>query len=334
MVFDPKSKVDDEDLVAYLASSSSESEDELVAEENAKELEQSSQKDRLSKYRSLLEGIEESKNKEKDDDVQMEITWGVGLKKKTEELVKKKNEEKIAKDRTPWEEMLAKQKEKRKQKRKEKTKKASHESDDESDKPFSDDDVDVDLNDDFFKDEVVSSSSKKREKQNKFETKAPDEEANKAALELLMMDDDDNKSHFSLKKIMADSTEKSKKKRKGKKIQETKSVADNFEINVNDDRFSALFSSHHFNVDPSDPNYKKTNAMEKIITEKLKRRPPMKKSDQIVGKNDPSVIEDSTAETLGPDNSAKEKFELQSLVKSIKRKAENMKNVAKQKKLK
>jgi hypothetical protein len=72
-----------------------------------------------------------------------------------------------------------------------------------------------------------------------------------AELQLLMMEDDDGKKHFNLKSIMKN--EKSKKKRR-KKQEETKQ--DDFEIDVNDTRFSALYSSHLFAVDPSDPQFK------------------------------------------------------------------------------
>ena len=44
------------------------------------------------------------------------------------------------------------------------------------------------------------------------------------------------------------------------------------QIQVDDPRFSALFTSHHFNLDPSDSNFKKTEAMETILIEKQKRR--------------------------------------------------------------
>lgn len=66
-----------------------------------------------------------------------------------------------------------------------------------------------------------------------------------------MMDDDDDREHFNLKSIMKN--EKSRKKRKQKTEENMK---DNFEINVNDSRFSALYSSHLFAVDPSDPQFK------------------------------------------------------------------------------
>ena len=48
----------------------------------------------------------------------MEISWGVGLQAKAEEMVKKKMTEKALE--TPWEQQLAKRREKRKAQRQEK----------------------------------------------------------------------------------------------------------------------------------------------------------------------------------------------------------------------
>ena len=94
-----------------------------------------------------------------------------------------------------------------------------------------------------------------------------------------MMDDhaEDNKHHFSLKKILEnEGTSKSKKKRKNRRnadsTEKKAQFQDDFEVDVKDERFGALFSSHLYNMDPSDPNFKKTKAMEAIISEKQKRR--------------------------------------------------------------
>lgn len=43
-------------------------------------------------------------------------------------------------------------------------------------------------------------------------------------------------------------------------------------MNVKDERFSALFSSHHFNIDPTDSHYHKTKGMEALRAEKLQWR--------------------------------------------------------------
>lgn len=72
--------------------------------------------DPVSKYRALLQGIEEQQQKKKFRDVEMEVSWGVGLKDKTEELVQKKLKERKG-DLTPFEQYLQKRKEKKKQKK-------------------------------------------------------------------------------------------------------------------------------------------------------------------------------------------------------------------------
>lgn len=77
----------------------------------------------------------------------------------------------------------------------------------------------------------------------------------KEELELLLMEDKDDRQHFSLKGIMDSEKRKSKKRRKRKANQE-EIVDDNFNVNLKDSRFDALFTSHHFAVDPSDPQYR------------------------------------------------------------------------------
>ena len=49
-------------------------------------------------------------------------------------------------------------------------------------------------------------------------------------------------------------------------------VEDNFKIDLADDRFSAIFKKAEYNVDPSNPNFKKTKSMQAFIQEKQRRR--------------------------------------------------------------
>ena len=42
-------------------------------------------------------------------------------------------------------------------------------------------------------------------------------------------------------------------------------------MNVADPRFSAMYDSHYFNIDPSAPEYRKTKGTEALISEKIKR---------------------------------------------------------------
>lgn len=44
------------------------------------------------------------------------------------------------------------------------------------------------------------------------------------------------------------------------------------QVDVHDPRFQSMFTSHLYNLDPSDPAYKKTKATQSILEEKLRRR--------------------------------------------------------------
>lgn len=68
------------------------------------------------------------------------------------------------------------------------------------------------------------------------------------------MDEKDDRRHFSLKGIM-ENEKKNKKKRK-RKAKDEEIVDDNFNVDLEDSRFDALFTSYHFAVDPSDPQYR------------------------------------------------------------------------------
>lgn len=216
---------------------------------------------------------------------------------------------------TPFEKLVQKRKEKKKQ-RKLKNKQKESEKDASSDGSMSDDDIpsDIDLNDPYFAEEFNKSEFKTRKPKNKKtasdENKSDEEDAKKKAELELLLDENDTKQHFSLKKIQEAETITKKTKRKNKLREkmklETEATPD-FEINLNDQRFSALYESHHFNIDPSDPNFKKTKNMEKLIQEKLKRRPVDVPDSEIIPKK------------------SKEDVELHMLVKNIKRKTKNIK---------
>ncbi|XP_026327429.1 ESF1 homolog [Hyposmocoma kahamanoa] len=267
-------KIDDLDLNDYLASSS---EDENSEEENKVNEED----DPIKKYIMLLEDIEKKEDKKNNKDMEMEITWGLGIKDKAEELVKKKMNE-DDKDLTPFEKILKKRKEKQKQKKLQKQK--SEAENDDSNSEGSSDDVpsDIDMNDPYFAEEFNNSEFKKAKCNNKkkytkelIESAHEEEQKRNAELELLL-DEEDGKSHFSLKKIQEaeNISKKSKRKKKLKeKMAAQQQALPEFEINVNDQRFSALYTSHLYNIDPTDSNFKKTKNMEKLIQEKLKRRP-------------------------------------------------------------
>lgn len=290
------------DFNAYLASSSDE--DEPEKNENGNHDLSDDEDKKIEKYKELLKEIEDREHKS-DRDQELEITWEPGLQETTEDLVTSKLKEKERRQMTPWETYLQNKKEKRKEKRKEKE--AANDNSTARDSDESDDiPSDVDLSDPFFSqelgtdikskktpDKVSNEKGKKKRKRKAEETE--EEKKAKAELELLLMDEKDDRQHFSLKGIM-EKEKKSKKKRK-RKAKDEEIVEDNFNVDLKDSRFDALFTSHHFAVDPSDPQYRKTKAMETILVERQKRRensevenahPRQEKGDQRFRK-DPSL---------------------------------------------
>ncbi|XP_073956766.1 ESF1 homolog isoform X2 [Choristoneura fumiferana] len=306
--------LDEDALKEYLASNSEDEDDNPVAPTN--DSLPDDDEDPIQKYKKLLEEIDKKEESKKNKDMEMEITWGLGVKDKAKELVKKKMTQ-DDKDLTPFEKLMNKKKEKKKQKRLNKQK-AEKDKEGSSDEETASDDIpsDVDMNDPYFAEEFNKpefKQSKKKKKQNVIETDVNEvDEKRKAELELLLDDEDDGKMHFSLKKIQEaeNTSKKSKRKKKLKqKMLEQKQALPDFEIDLEDQRFSAIYNSHHFNIDPTDPNFKKTKNMEKLIQEKLKRRPT-----------------DNPSGEQAPSKKSKEEAELSLLVKNIKRKTKAVLN--------
>uniref|UniRef100_A0A4W2FL45 ESF1 nucleolar pre-rRNA processing protein homolog n=1 Tax=Bos indicus x Bos taurus TaxID=30522 RepID=A0A4W2FL45_BOBOX len=271
-----KEELLDMDFQAYLASSSEDEEemeeaqgdDEVSVEEDGKT--KKSQKDdeeQIAKYRQLLQVIQDKEKKSKENDMEMEIKWVPGLKESAEEMVKNKLE---GKDKlTPWEQFLEKKKEKKRLKKKQK---ALAEEASEDDVPS-----DVDMNDPYFAEEAKKIGIKEKKKSTKSakDDISPEEEAEierqKAEMALLVMDEEEeSKKHFNYNKIVEHQNLSKKKKKQLMKKKEL--LEDDFEVNVKDARFQAMYTSHLFNLDPSDPNFKKTKAMERILEEKARQR--------------------------------------------------------------
>ncbi|KZC06127.1 PREDICTED: ESF1 homolog [Dufourea novaeangliae] len=307
------------DLQTYLATDSS---DEETEAEEAKEKQESQDNtadsdttingDPIEKYKALLKEIEEKEESKQKKDVELEFTWGLGTKEKAEKLVK----EKMKKDEslTPFEQYLEKRKAKKKAKRDERKKRKDVDEDASSNSEVSD------LNASASDDETTNNKSPSRRKKKTMknsstvlsEDDADDEEKRKAELELLLMDETEigDKRHFNMKKIEENATmTKSKRKRLSKKKNGQNQIEeDNFEVNVQDPRFNALFTSHHYNIDPADPHYRKTKGTESLVQEKLKRR----------ANNDPADESTTKQQKMKPN------AELEALVKSVKRNTKNI----------
>ncbi|KAJ3236664.1 pre-rRNA-processing protein esf1 [Chytriomyces hyalinus] len=277
-----KDELKEMDFKAYLASESEESSGDEA------ELQQ-----RALKYKSLVSGADEedgagSDKNGSDDEVvgDMEITFVPGLSENAAAKMKKLNKEKEAEE----DNVFMQERRKRKEKAKEK-------------KSLKDDDF---FNDGDDKDEPATTATKLTSK--KASTKKQTEKE-LAELELVMFDETNaaEGKHFDMKDILKAEKQTGKKKKltkKGKKA-ELVQVQDDFDINVKDSRFAEMHSSHHFAIDPTNPNFKKTAAMSKLLDERKK------------------VSVKSSAEPKEPKVSAEvsDKLDLKAMVDSIKRKS-------------
>lgn len=82
---------------------------------------------------------------------------------------------------------------------------------------------------------------------------------------------------------------------------------------MEDPRFQAIFTSHKFNIDPSDQSFKKTKAMENLLDAKIKRM----ENSATNGDEESNKDDNNNSKKLISDESL--------LVKSIKSKTEVLK---------
>lgn len=90
----------------------------------------------------------------------------------------------------------------------------------------------------------------------------------------LMIDKDDilnENSHFNMNEIVK--REKTLLKRSSKKSKNTDpDTVDTFDIQLDDPRFSEVYTSHSYSIDPSHPNFKNTTSMRKLLATKKDKR--------------------------------------------------------------
>lgn len=257
-----------------------------------------SKTDSISKYKALLNDINTKEKQKKDSRVEMEFSWGIGVKSKSE---RSNVDATVKADVNHFDKILELKKEKKKARKEEKKKlRKKHRNGGESDDApeSSDDDLPdgIDLNDPYFAEEfadgdfadpiVTKTKSKgKGKKRTISDTKNEEDEEHKAAeLALLLDEGEEKKGHFSLKKIQDTENEsKTKKRKKNRKKKDADAdkvlLDDDFKINTKDERFNAVYSSHLYNIDPTDSNFKKTKGMLEMIDEKLKRT----ETDDLIG---------------------------------------------------
>ena len=225
--------------------------------------------DAIEKYKALLGDIMHTEKEKAEEKGNMQISWG------SSDKTKKDLEQKEIEKMTPWEQYLHKKKAKTKAKREERKLKNKGESEEAGgeQQTFSDDELPegVDFDDPFFKDELDEREKKDKKKNKKKKGKKAEEQGDNddKDLSLLVMEEEDNdKRHFDYRDIVAAETKAGKRKKKKRKMQQE---ADDFELDLKDNRFDAMFDNPDFNVDPSNPHFKKTKEMQQIIDEKQRR---------------------------------------------------------------
>lgn len=345
-----RKEIDENDLQAYIgsASESEESEEEEIASEDPNsDMMSVTSKSTKSDKRDLLRAalglpVEAVKSSKKEangktkgpiGNMQVSFTPGLSAAAATDSASKKKasvfeNDPRDIEE-TTMERYVRKERE-RKARRKERTK-ARREgrdpdlvgaSDDEAaaPPPAQEEEAEAGFDDPFFTDPLnADKESKKARKAEKAKLRA-EKEANEAAegtkreeLELLMAGEDDAIRHFDMREIKRQEKAKklkSKKKNKGKIEAETAPEGEAFKIDTQDPRFSALFESHEFAIDPSNPKFKKTEGMNAIMEEGRKKRALVRDEDD--GGKKPSK-KAKTASNGGDD--------LKKLVEKVKKKA-------------
>lgn len=226
----------DVDLSAFLASSSDDESEDI--QENIAKIEEMedniSKKKKVEKYKELLQDLGNNNDKETNP-VELEITWEPGLQKAAKDLVKTKQK---AEQLTPWEQYLNKRKDKKKKKQKEKSSQLKQDSE----------------NSEFCEDEINSTRK---------DSSADEEKDNKDAEMLGLLLDKDV--------TIEDKKNNKLKKRRKEKLRKTKELK-NFHVDVADPRFSALYTSHLFNIEPADPHFRETEGMKAFMKEKQRQR--------------------------------------------------------------
>ncbi|KAJ5934473.1 hypothetical protein N7466_004020 [Penicillium verhagenii] len=288
--------IEENDLKAYLGSDSSDSEDEEdggveVVDSTAGEgagVKLSKREAERQRMRALL-GLSAQpapSSQPKGPTGEMEVTFTSGLAGGKAKNTIFENEPEI--DETTRERYVRKERE-RKQRRKEKVKSGkSDEHSEETKEVASGDEFDAEapqeedlgFNDPFFDDpsgKATSASIRKEERRKKREEREAEEAASaaqRAELELLMVDDKEATiKHFNMTEIeKAEKQARKKGKGKGKGKAKAAAVEDNFNVDTQDPRFSRLFESHEFAIDPTNPRFKATSGMKALLDEGRKRR--------------------------------------------------------------
>ncbi|BFZ19121.1 hypothetical protein BsWGS_22160 [Bradybaena similaris] len=232
-----------------------------------------SEEEKIAMYRKLL--MEKLDNEEsgdegdvKEKEGEKELVWTPGLKSSLLKRMEKK--ERNRENTGVINDYLEKKREKKKKKKEDKVKKRTVSEKVQADLVKNNMSQQVDAESTYSQ----SKRKKKKQKMHKIEDKT--EANNMADLELLVMADGDQVQDVHTDKD-GPSSKKGKKKKKKKLVE----VKNEFQLDMNDARFAALYTSQHFHIDPSCSQFKKSTNMAALMNEQIKRRGHLGKCESV-----------------------------------------------------
>ncbi|KAH9891449.1 hypothetical protein F4778DRAFT_335461 [Xylariomycetidae sp. FL2044] len=330
-----RSELEENDLRAYLASDSEDEHDPVISDEEAEEdVPLADDQPKLTKKELKAKKLREalglgsepmakaSKSRPVGD---MQVTFSAALMGEDE-----KRKELTEVEETTIEKYKRKEKE-RKARKKEKAVAKRGDLAEETEVPVeaSEPGDDLGFDDPFFTTEepekVIKHSERKQERLKKRaakEAEATEKAAQLAQLEQVMADDSkghaDHLDHFDMNEIVRAEKQKTKKhKKKGKQpVVDHGGLQDGFEMNTGDSRFKAVFENHEFAIDPSNPRFKATQGMQRLLEEGRQKRKTG--SDEI---DEPQARHGNAKKQ----KTRKMNDDLDSLVASVRRKAQSKK---------
>jgi hypothetical protein len=284
-----ETEINETDFTELLASTDEDEDDEVdnVNEGDDVTSAVSTKEKRAERYRALVD----TGTNVMDDRCELEVTWQPGLQEITSERTV--DQERSTADLTPWEKYLNRQKKNQMERRK-KHKNVSETNETKSIR--SSINMTVGFDDPFFEDHddtksttLPNSQTKKRSKKTKSKL-TEEEQRQQEELELLVTGGSNKKAHFSLKGILAQENLKKKLKKK-RRMQEQE--PDDFQISLDDPRFEVLFTSNEYAVDPSNPRFKNTKAMQAVVEERRRKRSLSSNHESIPNSTTSVVSEDN-----------------------------------------
>ncbi|KAI1874859.1 uncharacterized protein JN550_002288 [Neoarthrinium moseri] len=279
-----RAELEENDMKAYLASSDSEGDDdEPVAEADEDQPKLSKKELARQRMREALGlGAETASKSSKSGPVgEMEMTFAL------DDEGEDKKEDSPDREETTVEKYMRKEREK-KARKKEKylAKREGAANGAEKEDAQDQEGEDLGFDDPFFTTEqpakATKTSQRKEERLKKREQKEEESKktaVEKAQLEKIMADDSkaaaDHLDHFDMNEIARAEKQKFKKgkgKKKQKDVQDRGGLQEGFKMDTSDDRFKAVFDSHEFAIDPSNPKFKATPGMKQLLEEGRKKR--------------------------------------------------------------